>query len=265
MARKRMIDPSIWDDEDVGSLSDGAFRVFVACFSNADDEGRLEASPRRIKGIAFKFKDSVTIQDVELYIKECASSIRSFVYYSSNARRYVALLNWHVYQKIDRPQASKLPNHAQDSVIIECSTNDRRMIDERSVPVEVVEENRIEGSRSTAATTSSVFGDPETDPHALFSKLINPHPTGTDTRGISATVTLHGKEIAMEAIRAGAEAGKDRWAWIAKDILPAIVEAHKPKPERPEHKDVTQWAIDRDKELSAPRDVEKLGEVGSGW
>jgi hypothetical protein len=223
-----MIDPSIWDDEDVGSLSDGAFRVFVACFSNADDEGRLEASPRRIKGIAFGFKDSVTIEDVENYLLECANGIRSFVYYSSNDRRIVELRNWHTYQKIDRPQASKLPKYDENSVIVERSTNDRRMIDDRS---SVIEKNRIEQNRSSRSAAiafdASVPGDPDNNPHSCFIQLINIHPTGADTQGISTCMKLHGNEITIEAIREGGLQGKDRWSYIAKDILPGIIEAHK--------------------------------------
>lgn len=43
MARKRMIDPSIWINEDFGTLSNLAKLVFIGLFSLADDEGRRKS------------------------------------------------------------------------------------------------------------------------------------------------------------------------------------------------------------------------------
>ena len=40
MARKRMIDPNIWDSEDFSKLSILGRLLFIGMFSNADDEGR---------------------------------------------------------------------------------------------------------------------------------------------------------------------------------------------------------------------------------
>ena len=40
MARKRMIDPAIWQSQDFSRLSMLAKLVFIGLFSYADDEGR---------------------------------------------------------------------------------------------------------------------------------------------------------------------------------------------------------------------------------
>ena len=45
MARKRMIDPNIWQSEDFNSLSLMGRLLFIGMFSNADDEGRGIANP----------------------------------------------------------------------------------------------------------------------------------------------------------------------------------------------------------------------------
>jgi hypothetical protein len=110
MARQRMLWPSIWDDEDVGALSDGAFRLFIACVSNADDEGKLEASARRLKGIAFRFRDDVSIDNVAAYRSELIDVLRSVVLYEIDGREYIMLNNWLKYQTIRKPQGSKIPN-----------------------------------------------------------------------------------------------------------------------------------------------------------
>ena len=109
MARKRMIDPSMWDDEGVGLLSDTAFRVFICCLSNADDEGRIEASSRRIRALAFKFRDDVSLEMVESCLVEIAWNLRRFVRYTVDDREYVALVNWIQYQTIKKPSSSQLP------------------------------------------------------------------------------------------------------------------------------------------------------------
>lgn len=102
-----MLDPSIWDDEGAGSLSSGAFRTFIACISNADDGGKLEASPRRIRALAFRFCDEVTGDDVENYLAEIDAKVRAFLRYVVDGREYVKLVNWERYQKINRPSNPK--------------------------------------------------------------------------------------------------------------------------------------------------------------
>jgi len=109
MARRRMIDPSIWDDEDVGSLSDGAFRLFVACISSADDYGKLEGSAIRLRGIAFRFR-SISIARVQKSLDELATKVRSVRRYGVNGREYIRLVNWAKYQTINREFPSKIPD-----------------------------------------------------------------------------------------------------------------------------------------------------------
>lgn len=109
MARQRMIHPAIWDDDDVGALSLGAFKLFVALISNADDEGRLEASVRRLQGIAFRYNSSITLEEVGRFLGEILESLRSVVVYHRDGKQYIALLKWRDYQTISHPTASKLP------------------------------------------------------------------------------------------------------------------------------------------------------------
>jgi len=61
MPRRRMIDPAIWDDPDVGELGPQEFRLFIGCISLADDEGRLDADPRFLRKVFFGFSKDVTV------------------------------------------------------------------------------------------------------------------------------------------------------------------------------------------------------------
>lgn len=108
MPRRRMIDPSIWSDSLVGSLSDPARILFIALISNADDEGRLEADALSLRRTAFGFRD-VSVSDVEGWLSEIASKLRSVAVYDRDGRRYVELQNWLCYQTINRPTPSRIP------------------------------------------------------------------------------------------------------------------------------------------------------------
>lgn len=110
MARRRMIDPMLWDDEDVGGLSDGAFRLFIACISNADDDGKIEASARRLMGIAFRFRDDIRIDDVAGYRAEMCSALRSVHYYTVDGKEYIKFLKWHNWQTIKKAYPSIIPD-----------------------------------------------------------------------------------------------------------------------------------------------------------
>ena len=65
MARKRMIDPNIWQSEDFGKLSLLAKIVFIGLFSNADDEGRGRANPVYLKSTLFPYEESMRSADIE--------------------------------------------------------------------------------------------------------------------------------------------------------------------------------------------------------
>ena len=110
MARKRMLDPSIWDDEHVGMLSPNAFRLFICCISNADDDGKLLGSARYLRALAFRFSDDVSVEATAGWLDEIASKMRSFQRYTVAGREYIRFLKWHEYQVINKPTASKLPD-----------------------------------------------------------------------------------------------------------------------------------------------------------
>ena len=110
MARKRMIDPTIWQDEEFGKLSPKARLLFIGLFSNADDEGRIRANSAYVKSTIFMY-DTMSLSKAASLINEIASTMSGVKYYEVDGNQYIQLIKWEEYQKQhkDRIQASTLP------------------------------------------------------------------------------------------------------------------------------------------------------------
>ena len=92
MARKRMIDPSIWQSEDFGKLSNLAKIVFIGLFSLADDEGRGRANPMYLKSNLFPYNEDMRSADIEKALLEISSNM-SVIFYSCDGSSYYSLLS----------------------------------------------------------------------------------------------------------------------------------------------------------------------------
>ena len=114
MARKRMIDPSIWQSEDFGKLSNLAKIVFIGLFSLADDEGRGRANPMYLKSNLFPYNEDMRSADIEKALLEISSNM-SVIFYSCDGSSYYSLLSWYTFQKIEKPTNSKLPAFDENS------------------------------------------------------------------------------------------------------------------------------------------------------
>jgi hypothetical protein len=110
MARKRMIDPSIWDDVQFGELSFGGRLLFMGMISNADDEGKGIGDAKGLRRMVFGFDDEVNTKAVDGYLNEIKESIRGVEFYEVDGRIYYQFKNWEKYQYINRPTPSKLPS-----------------------------------------------------------------------------------------------------------------------------------------------------------
>lgn len=130
MARKRMIDPNIWQSEDFGKLSLLAKIVFIGLFSLADDEGRGRANPVYLKSSLFPYEESMRSADIAKTLFEISSNM-SVIFYSYDGSDYYSLYNWNDWQKIDKPSESKLPAFDESNkeirrLFAECSSKTSR-------------------------------------------------------------------------------------------------------------------------------------------
>jgi hypothetical protein len=110
LARKRMIDPSFWVDEKLGTCEPLARILFMGLISQADDEGRLNGHPALIKSLIFPYDHEVTVQNVDAWlILLSAAERRLIVRYEVGNQKYIVIPNFKKHQTINKPQASKLP------------------------------------------------------------------------------------------------------------------------------------------------------------
>lgn len=115
MARKRMIDPNIWQSEDFSRLSTLAKLVFIGLFSLADDEGRGRCNPVYLKSTLFPYEESIRSADIDKTLSEISSNM-SVIFYSCDGSSYYSLYNWNIWQKIDRPSQSKVAEYDEKTM-----------------------------------------------------------------------------------------------------------------------------------------------------
>ena len=139
MARKRMIDPNIWQSEDFSKLSTLGKLVFIGLFSLADDEGRGRSNPVYLKSILFPYEEGIRSADIDKTLSEISSNM-SVIFYSCDGSSYYSLYNWNIWQKIDRPTESKIPEYDEKTM--------QRLFDEHSTsPRRVIAPNKKEDNR----------------------------------------------------------------------------------------------------------------------
>lgn len=143
-----MIDPNIWQSEDFSKLSTLGKLVFIGLFSLADDEGRGRCNPVYLKSTLFPYEEGIRSADIDKTLSEISSNM-SVIFYSCDGSSYYSLYNWNIWQKIDRPSESKIPEYnsqAMQRLFVEDSSKVRRAIVPNKKRIEdnknIKEENR---------------------------------------------------------------------------------------------------------------------------
>lgn len=115
MARKRMIDPSFWTDEKLGTCEPLARLLFAGLISQADDEGRLPGHPALIRSQIFPYDISISIEMIVGWLEQLESK-KMIIRYEIDGQSYIAIRNFLKYQMINRPTPSKIPAPPDDSM-----------------------------------------------------------------------------------------------------------------------------------------------------
>ena len=145
MARKRMLDPSIWANETFGRLSPLARLLYIGMISIADDEGRLKSDLNYLKASILPYDNNIT----KLYsaYKEVIKSKLAIRYMD----KYLYHPNWTRWQKINRPTPSSLPSpHGvlnESSMSPHCQQN-RTEQNRTEQNTTTTEDNRTEQNRT---------------------------------------------------------------------------------------------------------------------
>lgn len=104
MARIRTIKPEIWTDEKFVELSAWARLLFIGLWNFADDDGRMEFSPKSIKMKIFP-ADSVEI--TELFGELRRENLVNV--YAVDNKEYLQVVGFAKHQKVDKRSTSKHP------------------------------------------------------------------------------------------------------------------------------------------------------------
>lgn len=141
MARKRMIDPNLWQSEDVAHLTIMGRYLFIGMISNADDEGKGRANANYLKSTIFPYDDNMRVAEVTKALSEI-SLHTSVQIYQVEGKRYYRFLNWQKWQKVEKASPSMIPDPIPDQentdeisdleVFPEHSPNSPRTFPERS-------------------------------------------------------------------------------------------------------------------------------------
>jgi len=107
VARIRTIKPEIWTDEKLSECSLSAHLLFIGLISFADDEGRMEYAPARIRMQIFPCGRVPPKKLTEL-IGELTERSLIRVYVVDN-REFLDIPGFIKHQRINRPTPSKLP------------------------------------------------------------------------------------------------------------------------------------------------------------
>jgi hypothetical protein len=108
MARIRTIKPEIWLSPQVMNLSLPARLLFIGLITQADDQGRGIADPRRLKAAVLP-ADDVTASQVEEWLREIAAQRLAVLYESTAHGRLYSLPSWFQHQSINKPKSSAYP------------------------------------------------------------------------------------------------------------------------------------------------------------
>jgi len=181
MARKRMIDPSIWTDEGMAELTPRQQLCYIGLFSNADDDGRLKGSPAAVALMLPTVYGGTPRDDVAADIRAVVGVMRCIVRYLVNGREYLAFANFRRWQRIDKPTPSILPAPPDDSttapvpvVEIPVAFDDDSPSAPVGVPPSIREEKLTEEKRTEEKTTRPARAAPPPpvgSPYALLESL----------------------------------------------------------------------------------------------
>jgi hypothetical protein len=115
MARIRTVKPSFFSSYSMSKMPIEARYLFAGLFTEADDEGRMIDSAKRIAGAIFPHDERVSAAKVEKWLGLLATvkgedGSPCIVRYETEGGRYLSIVKWSDHQRISHPAPSILPS-----------------------------------------------------------------------------------------------------------------------------------------------------------
>ncbi len=109
MARKRMVDPEFWLDEDITSLSFECRLFYIGTWNFADDYGVIENSAKKIKAQVFPYDDVDAQKIIDKLVK-----LGKLVPFEAEGKSWLYIKRFLKYQRVDRPSVNRNPQAPLD-------------------------------------------------------------------------------------------------------------------------------------------------------
>lgn len=144
MARIRTIKPDFWTDEKIVQLPFEARLLFIGLWNLADDEGKLEYNPVRIRYQLFP-ADNIDVKD----LLDKLSATGLILIYSVEQKSYIYISHFLQHQKVSHPAISTIPNPGEASrslarkaetsaVRIKSSPKESKPEDNSKIPIKTI-------------------------------------------------------------------------------------------------------------------------------
>ena len=106
-----MIDPSIWDDEELAQLTRDERLLFIGLVSTADDYGHNTGNPATLRKRIFGFDEDLTMEDVRIMRDRIIQECRNVKLYQLDGREYIWLEKWERHQDLRFRGKAQYPCH----------------------------------------------------------------------------------------------------------------------------------------------------------
>ncbi|MFP4066231.1 MAG: hypothetical protein ACLFS5_01900 [Spirochaetaceae bacterium] len=137
MPRKRMLDPQLWESEQVQGLTPTQFKLYIYLISTADDEGRFKVNWKMLASKAFPLDETMRSEEVRNDVMELYRVELIQLYETKTDGICGVHPNWKRYQSIQKPQPSHIPTPQEGTPLQYQYCND----------AVALQPNRIEGNR----------------------------------------------------------------------------------------------------------------------
>jgi len=108
VARIRSVKPALFGSYNMARVPIEARYLFIGLFCEADDEGYLIDSPKRIAGAVFPHDDKVTEKRVDGWLNQL-QAVGSILRYESGGGRYIVLPEWATHQRVSHALPTTIP------------------------------------------------------------------------------------------------------------------------------------------------------------
>jgi len=104
-----MIDPQLWESEQVQGLTPTQFKLYIYLIRTADDEGRFKVNWKMVSSKAFPLDETMRAEEVRNDVMELYRAGLVQLYETKTDGICGVHPNWRRYQSIQKPSPSHLP------------------------------------------------------------------------------------------------------------------------------------------------------------